>query len=107
MSSEPLGRLRRFLRELKRRNVYKVAVTYAAVVFVGLQAVRLLVPATTLPGWADELLIAFAVFGFPIAVVLARAFEMTADGMRRTTEAEEESAVGSAYQWVGLAVVVL
>jgi len=86
--SDPLSRLRRFLRELKRRNVYRVAVTYLAVAFVGLQAARLLVPPTTLPGWADDLLIYLAVFGFPIALVLAWAFEMTADGMRRTPEAE-------------------
>jgi TolB-like protein/Tfp pilus assembly protein PilF len=106
--ADPLARLRRFLRELKRRNVYKVAVTYAAVVFIGLQAVRLLVPATTLPGWADELLIAIAVLGFPIAIVLAWAFEMTPEGMRRTEVPEGEEAGGSgAYQWLGLALVVL
>lgn len=88
------GRLRRFLRELRRRNVYKVAVAYLAVAFVGLQAARLLVPATTLPGWADELLIYVAVFGFPVALVLAWAFQMSPEGVRRTSppEAEVETA---------------
>lgn len=59
---EPIGR---FLRDLKRRNVYKVAVAYLAVAFVSLQAVNLLIPATTLPGWADELLLALLIAGWP------------------------------------------
>lgn len=87
--AEPFARLRRFLRELKRRNVYKVAVAYLAVAFVGLQAARLLVPATTLPGWADEFLIYVAVFGFPIALVVAWAFELTPEGVQRTAKADD------------------
>jgi len=105
--SEPFGGLRRFFRELKRRNVYKVAVTYVAVAFVGLQAVNLLIPATTLPGWADQLFLALLILGFPIALVFAWAFEMTADGMRRTPEVEGEATVGKAYRWIGLGLVVL
>lgn len=81
----------RFFRELKRRNVYKVAVAYLAVVFVGLQAVDLLIPSTTLPAWADELLIALAIFGFPVALVLAWAFEVSPEGISRTPESEPSS----------------
>ena len=106
MNSEPFGRLRRFVRELKRRNVYKVAVAYVAVAFVGLQAVNLLIPATTLPSWADQLFLGVVILGFPVSVVVAWAFEMTAEGMRRTPEAETGRAIGSAYQWIGLALVV-
>lgn len=76
--------LGRFFRELKRRNVYKVAVAYLAVAFVGLQTVDLLIPSTTLPGWADELILAFLIVGFPVALVVAWAFEVTPDGVRRT-----------------------
>lgn len=83
-----LDRLGRLLAELKRRKVYRVAVAYLAVAFVGLQAVNLLVPATTLPSWADELLIALAVFGFPVAIVLAWAFEVTPQGVRRDVPGE-------------------
>lgn len=75
--------MRQLFRELKRRNVYKVAVTYVVVAFVGLQAVDLLIPTTTLPPWIDEFLVALAVFGFPVALVLAWAFEMTPEGVRR------------------------
>ena len=80
-----LKRVHRFVRELRRRNVYRVAAAYLAVAFVGLQAARLLVPPTTLPTWGDDLLIALAVFGFPVAVVVAWAFELTPDGVRRTS----------------------
>lgn len=79
-----LQRLQRFFRELRRRNVYKVAVTYAAVAFVAIQVANLLVPETTLPGYADALLVYLTIFGFPIAVVLAWAFEITPEGIQRT-----------------------
>ena len=77
-------KLSMFLAELKRRKVYQVAITYVVVVFVGLEAVDLLIPSTTLPAWADELLLAIAIMGFPVALVVAWAFEMTPEGVRRT-----------------------
>lgn len=92
---------RRFFSELKRRNVYKVAVAYLAVSFIGLQAVDLLVPATTLPAWADELLIALAIFGFPIALVLAWAFEVTPQGVRRTSGVDLDPKAAGATGWTG------
>jgi TolB-like protein/Tfp pilus assembly protein PilF len=79
-----------FLAELKRRKVYQVAITYVVVVFVGLEAVDLLIPSTTLPAWADELLLAIAIMGFPVALVVAWAFEMTPEGVRRTPSAGQE-----------------
>ncbi len=112
MADEPFQRVRRFLRELKRRNVYKVAVAYLTVAFVGLQAARLLVPATTLPGWADQFFIFLAVAGFPVSLVVAWAFEMTPGGVRRTEAAEPETAergaIGGAGGWIAaLGVLVL
>lgn len=80
----PFDRLRDFLAELKRRRVYRVAVTYVAVAFLALQAANLLVPTTALPAWADDLVVFLAVAGFPLAVVLAWAFEITPEGVRRT-----------------------
>lgn len=82
--TDPLVRMRRFLRELKRRNVYKVAVTYIVVAFVGLQAVDLLIPATTLPAWTNAFFLALLLLGFPVTLVVAWAFELTPDGLRRT-----------------------
>jgi len=86
--TDPLTRLRHFLREPQRRNVYKVAATYLAVAFVGFQAANLLIPDTNLPGWTDRLLLAVLIVGFPVAVVVAWAFEMMPEGVRRTPKAE-------------------
>lgn len=63
---------------------------YVAVAFVGLQAMDLLIPSTTLPAWADEFMLALLVVGFPVALVVAWAFEMTPDGVRRTPRPEGE-----------------
>lgn len=82
--ADPLARLRRFLRELKRRNAYRVAVAYLVSAFVAIQAADLLVPETTLPAGVETFVIYVAVVGFPIALVLAWAFELTPDGVRRT-----------------------
>jgi len=84
------SKLSLFLAELKRRKVYQVAITYVVVVFVGLEAVDLLIPSTTLPAWADELLLAIAIMGLPVALVVAWAFEMTPEGVRRTPSAGQE-----------------
>lgn len=93
--------LRSFLVELKRRRVYRVAVTYVAVVFVGLQAVDLVVPSTTLPSWADELFLALAILGFPVAVVVAWAFELTPEGIRRAGAVADERSVPRAEPGTG------
>lgn len=94
---DPVDGVLDFLRELKRRNVYRVAVAYLAVAFAGIQAARLLVPPTTLPAWADDLLIYVAAFGFPVGLVLAWALEMTPEGVERTDSAARNrgSAPGS------------
>lgn len=83
--SGPIDRLWSFLRELKRRSVYRVAVTYAIVAFGTLQAAELIFPATTLEGVYDVLVV-IAFVGFPLAVVMAWAFEMTPEGVRRTID---------------------
>lgn len=75
--------MRQLFQELKRRNVYRVAATYAVVAFVTLQAAELVFPATTLEGVYDVLVV-IAFVGFPLALVLAWAFEMTPEGVRRT-----------------------
>lgn len=90
---EDSGRLGSFLRELRRRNVVKVAATYAVVAFVAVQVVNLLIPSTTLPTWADELVLALLIAGFPVAVVVAWGFEMTAGGLRRTPPLAEPRGV--------------
>jgi tetratricopeptide (TPR) repeat protein len=82
--------LRAFFSELKRRRVYRVAVVYAAVAFVIWQAAEIAFPALKLPEWALTLVVVLTLVGFPIAVVLAWAFDITPEGVRRTVPATGE-----------------
>jgi TolB-like protein len=74
-----------FLRELKRRRVVRVAAVYAATAFVVLQGADLILPALALPDWTYRMLVLLALFGFPTALVLGWAFELTPSGVRATT----------------------
>ena len=82
------SRTRSFLAELKRRKVYRVAVVYAVVAFVIWGAAEQLVPGLALPDWAFRLIVLLTILGFPIALVLAWALELTPEGIRVTSPAE-------------------
>ena len=73
-----------FFGELKRRNVYKVAVAYGVVSWLLIQAASILFPTFEAPSWVMKIFVAIVALGFPIAVILAWAFEMTPQGMKRT-----------------------
>ncbi len=75
---------RRFFSELKRRNVYKVAVGYAVVGWLVMQVAVTIVPALHLPDSLTTAVVVLTLLGFPFALVIAWAFEMTPDGMKRT-----------------------
>ncbi len=93
-----MSRLQRLLEELKRRRVFRVAVVYAAVAFVIWGAAEQLVPGLALPDWAFRLIVLLTILGFPIAVALAWAFDITPEGVKRTeaeTAAVEQPAVPS------------
>jgi hypothetical protein len=77
--------------ELRRRKVVRVAVVYAATAFAVLQAADIMLPQMNVPDWAMGLLVAFVVFGFPIALVLAWALDITPDGIRRTEAVPDET----------------
>jgi hypothetical protein len=81
---------RSFFAELKRRKVYRTSGAYVAIAFIALQIIDLLIPTTKLPSWSDELLLAIAIMGFPVAVVAAWAFEMSPDGVRLTQPSESD-----------------
>jgi len=70
--------------ELKRRKVVRVAVVYAATAFAVLQAADIMLEQMNVPDWGMGLVVAFVVLGFPIALVLAWALELTPDGIRKT-----------------------
>src|SRR5213595_3396119 len=77
-----------FFGELKRRNVYKVAVAYAVVAWLIAQIATQIFPFLEIPNWVVRLVIALVVIGFPIALVIAWAFEATPEGIKRTEVAD-------------------
>jgi TolB-like protein len=79
---------RNFLSELKRRNVYKVAVAYAVVSWLLIQIVTQVFPFFEIPSWAVRLVVLLLILGFPVALVLAWAFEITPEGIKRADEVE-------------------
>ena len=104
------GPMRRLLQELKRRKVYRVGVTYAVVGFLVIQAASLIFPALAIPGWAYSLVVVLALLGFPVALVLAWAFEVTPEGIQRTEAVDVRDGAGSgsgAAAWIGLGALVV
>jgi len=74
---------RNFFAELKRRNVYKVAVAYAIVAWLLIQAASILFPTFEAPAWVMKVVVTAIIFGFPVALILAWAFELTPEGIKR------------------------
>jgi TolB-like protein/Tfp pilus assembly protein PilF len=74
----------RLLGELKRRKVFRVLVVYTVVGWLVVQVTSVVAPALHLPPWTVTLLVVLVLAGLPLAVVLAWAFELTPDGVRRT-----------------------
>src|SRR6202165_5068944 len=77
-----------FFAELKRRNVYKVAVAYAIVGWLLVQVATQVFPFFEIPNWAGRLIVLAVVIGFPIALVIAWAFELTPEGLKRTQDVD-------------------
>src|ERR1043165_9819109 len=80
--------LRNFVAELKRRSVYKVAVAHAVVAWLLMQIASQIVPFFEIPNWAVRLVVLLLIIGFPIALILAWAFEATPQGVKRTEAAD-------------------
>lgn len=79
---------RKFFAELKRRHVYRVAVAYAIVGWLIIQVATSTFPVLQIPAWAMRLVVVLVLLGFPIALVLAWAFELTPEGIRRSTPSD-------------------
>ncbi len=74
--------------ELKRRNVVKVAVAYAIVGWLLIEVASTVFPIVQLPDWTVTFLTMLILFGFPIALILSWAYEITPEGMKRSHEVE-------------------
>jgi TolB-like protein/Tfp pilus assembly protein PilF len=96
-----------FFAELKRRNVYKVAVAYAIVGWLLVQIATQVFPFLEIPNWVVRLVIALVAVGFPIALVIAWAFETTPEGIKRTEVADAmPSATGQKkHAWIYVVVI--
>jgi TolB-like protein/Tfp pilus assembly protein PilF len=77
-----------FFAELKRRNVYKVAVAYIVAGWALSQGIAQVFPVFDVPNWAIRIIVLLIILGFPVAVVLAWAFELTPEGLKRTEDVD-------------------
>lgn len=82
--------------ELKRRNVFRVALAYTVVAWLLLQIGDTLAPALRLPDWATSLLAFFLILGFPLAIFFAWAYEMTPEGLKLEKDVESDKSVTTA-----------
>jgi hypothetical protein len=79
--------------ELKRRNVFKVAAAYVIVAWLVMQVAEVMGPALRLPDWAISFVAFILILGFPVAMVLAWAFELTPEGLRKETEVDRAESI--------------
>jgi TolB-like protein/Tfp pilus assembly protein PilF len=96
-----------FLTELKRRKVYRVAVAYAIVAWLLIQAASILFPTFEAPPWVMKVFVTAVILGFPVALLLAWAFELTPEGIRRAEEVgpHEGKAPGAGRKWTAIIIV--
>jgi TolB-like protein/Tfp pilus assembly protein PilF len=100
-----------FFAELKRRNVYKVAVAYAVLAWLLIQVATQVFPFFEIPNWGVRLIVLFIVIGFPIALILAWAFELTPEGIKRAEDVDLSKSIapktGRKLTVIMIAIVVL
>ncbi len=99
---------RNFFAELKRRNVYKVAVAYAVVSWLLIQIATQVFPFFEIPNWAVRLVVLLLILGFPVALILSWVFELTPEGIKRESEVahEQSKTRHTGRRIVGLTIVV-
>src|SRR5437660_2758880 len=98
---------RNFFSELKRRNVYKVAIAYIVAGWALSQGIAQVFPVFDVPNWVIRLIVVLIIVSLPIALVLAWMFEMTPQGIKRTEEADAMPAEGASGKraWIYVAIV--
>src|SRR5215475_425780 len=96
-----------FFGELKRRNVYKVAAAYAVVGWLVIQIGSTVLPTFHAPEWVVQTLVVLVAIGFPIALVIAWAFELTPEGLKRTEDVDPAAAARQPRKHVWIHVVIV
>jgi TolB-like protein len=94
-----------FFAELKRRNVYKVAVAYAVAGWAFAQGIAQVFPVFGVPNWTIQLIVLLIVIGFPVALVLAWAFEITPEGLKRTEDVDPTTPHRIHGPWIYIVLV--
>jgi serine/threonine-protein kinase len=95
-----------FFSELKRRNVYKVAVAYAVIGWLLIQIATQVFPFFEIPNWAVRLVVLAIVIAFPIALIMAWAFELTPEGLKRTESVDVAAQPRSKSRaWIYIVIV--
>jgi TolB-like protein/Flp pilus assembly protein TadD len=96
---------RDFFAELKRRNVYKVAVAYAVVAWLLMQIASQIFPFFDIPNWAVRLVVLVLIIGFPLALIIAWAFETTPEGIKRTKAADAAGQQSRGGAWIYIVLI--
>jgi TolB-like protein len=98
-------KIHNFFAELKRRNVYKVAVAYAVVAWLLMQIASQIFPFFEIPNWAVRLVVLLLIIGFPIALIIAWAFEATPEGIKRTEAADAAGQRSRGGAWIYVVLI--
>ena len=98
---------KRFFAELKRRNVYKVAIAYAVTGWAIAEGASQIFPVFDIPNWLIRLIVVLIIIGLPVALVLAWAFEITPHGIKRTETADAMPATARKKNRTWVYVVVI
>ncbi len=82
-----------FIRELRRRNVFRVAVAYAIVAWLTIQIADIVLPAFHAPDWAMQTLLVLVVLGSPLAIAVSWSFELTPEGLKREEDVDRSTSI--------------
>ena len=96
---------RNFFAELKRRNVYKVAVAYGVVAWLLMQIASQIFPFFEIPNWVVRLVVLLLIIGFPVALIIAWAFEVTPEGVKRTEAADAAGQRSRGVAWIYVVLI--
>jgi len=102
--------LKKFFAELQRRNVYRVAVAYGVVSWLLIQVATQVFPVFEIPNWGARLVIFVLTLGFPVALILAWAYEITPEGIKHTEDVDPKKTItrqtGRALDFVIIGVLL-
>ncbi len=100
-----------FFAELKRRNVYKVAIAYAIVAWLLIQAASILFPTFEAPAWVMKVFVTAIIFGFPVALIFSWAFEITPEGIKRAEDVSPNASItrhtGRKLVWITVVLAII